>query len=1101
MKRISRLWALPSVFATAWAGWSGSDYYWNGDGSGGEQLPLVSTADSSGSSPYTLQAGDMRFGTLALLSLSNGSTLRVIENTSNLRDLAMLHIEELSIESAGNASLEVGVRQGLRLDAVGSGTLSLQVTGELVASVGVVAGTQLSGHGGVLQLADRYDAAAYTTPGRYSLAELSGDWAAVTTEGLTLTPAAGCLVGASIAEGALQITVFDAAAYRRLQGGVVQGSAAAATADVAYGTSLGAAVPDATQAWTLQVRGTLAGPTTAGGAAQSVLVSSFDPGNGQVYGNGKVYGGGDFALYLTTDGNVYLMGGSGTGSFSELLQTGQHWQSAEYQLLLQGDGSHVQVLSGSLVLDGTSYALQTGAAPLDAMPSDGLQELYLRGAAGSSATFTAVAGQGSAPTVQQEWVLAGTAELSSLRAGNYAAVEGGGAVAAVLDDTTPLLFDGGTLHSAADASLLNPLSASAGQAIRFALADGSTLRVTDGQAALNSAGSGMVLTGGGTLRLENLAGGELRQLALGAGSRLELQAPAGVQMDTAANTLATTASIAELSGGGLSLSGGGELQELAAEEGGRLSLSGDYTLRSLRAGTLDVRNGSTAVGGSSYTGGMLTGVQLDANGATLQAAEGTSIVLADGASLTGGQLHNSSLQAAGSATLRGLTLTGSSSLQAAHTLHLQGITLPDGLSLHAGGSALTLTLPDGTETVTLSGQATPQRLTLTAWGMDARGLPRLSSRYQLTEGLPVQLADGAETTLLLAPGMQGELTTDAAGVLYLLMRRDEQAILDSLSALTLPAVSQWRGVVTMQRLLRQRLEDASACAGDPCTVWPGPETRLWMQADAAGVRTHQAGRTGLRDDAVGGSLGLECDFSQSWMLGAAGSAWAGKLRADGPTVARGRDDRYAAHLYARWEHCPHTHLFLLTTARNRMTLKRSLEDYRARSTPRGSSVSALYEYSYRWVLDEVGDHELRPYLSLSVTRGHISSAGESGDMQDELAQLLARNYTRATIEPGLRYRAVIGRLTDTDEPVHAELRLAPVAEFGSAVHRARVVTAGEPTRVRTLRGADSGSWGLLLGAGLRVPVGYDLVLHADAHAEWQQHHSTVSGSLGFTYRF
>ncbi|MGN0835921.1 MAG: hypothetical protein ACI4OS_00620, partial [Akkermansia sp.] len=541
MKRISLLWALPSLLGTAWAGWSGSTYYWNGDEAGGEQLARVSTADSSGSSPYTMQAGDLRFGTLSLLSLSDGSTLQVIENTSNLRDLAMLHIEELSIASAGNASLEVGVRQGVRLDAVSSGTLSIQVTGELVAGIGVATGTQLSGNGGVLQLAGSYDASAYTAPGSYTLAELSGDWAAITTEGLTLTPATGCLVGADVSEGVLQLAVFDAAAYRHLQGGVVQGSATAASADVAYGTSLGSAVPDASQEWTLQVQGTLTGPTTSSGAAQTVLISSFDPGNGQVYGNGKVYAGGDFALYVTPDGNVYLMGGSGTGSFSELLHTGQTWQSAEYQLLLQGDGTQVQVLSGSLVLDGTSYALQTGSAALDAMPSDGLQELYMRGATGSSATFTAVAGQGSAPTVQQEWVLAGTADLALLRAGDYAAVEGGGAIAAALDNTTPLLFNGGTLHSASDAYLLNSLSASAGQAIRFDLASGSTLRIADGQAALNSAGSGMVLTGGGTLRLESLAGGELRQLTVGAGSRLELQAPAGVQLDTTANTLATTA--------------------------------------------------------------------------------------------------------------------------------------------------------------------------------------------------------------------------------------------------------------------------------------------------------------------------------------------------------------------------------------------------------------------------------------------------------------------------------------------------------------------------------------------------------------------------------
>ncbi len=565
----------------------------------------------------------------------------------------------------------------------------------------------------------------------------------------------------------------------------------------------------------------------------------------------------------------------------------------------------------------------------------------------------------------------------------------------------------------------------------------------------------------------------------------------------------------------------------------------------------------------NISGSTMTGLTLSSSGITASGMEGGSIQC--GRDTTGdvqrlssgsttfrlGQVSGGSITSTGGHII--ITDTqfdaASSISAAAEGMTLTRVSLAAGSTTTVGGGSFTLgDASTGLNNLTLSGEATETTLTLTGIEVNMRGAGAAESgTITLISGSDVTLAEGYSSSFTLNPAVFGELSVDAAtGDLVLTLRKDEGLIADQLSdtpnrAATIKALTEQAPAAggVMQELLdyvqdtganslARRRAILSAASGSSVTMLADSQRRgitntmnslrnriiqmgnspehegevsyhSWIQAEGAYNNISDDGdAAGYSYSTHGGTVGTNID-SGNFSIGLAVTASYGELSGSGHDNAEGHNDAIYGSLFARYQHGNWIHMGIFSAGFNDMDLTRRVMGYEGEGESKGTSFTGYYEAGYAMVLDDDAEQILQPLFSLTLTSAHVDCHRESGSIGNAGLVRSDEDYFYGSVGIGARYQAVISR--DINERLSFfELRAKAVQDFGDDTHEATVRFAGGNSPFTT-RGAEVGSFGVQVGAGISLPVGMQTTMFMDVDADFRAKASSVNGSVGLRYEF
>lgn len=346
--------------------------------------------------------------------------------------------------------------------------------------------------------------------------------------------------------------------------------------------------------------------------------------------------------------------------------------------------------------------------------------------------------------------------------------------------------------------------------------------------------------------------------------------------------------------------------------------------------------------------------------------------------------------------------------------------------------------------------------------------------------------------------------SDYVGDIYHAGAPERCAVLSAMSGASLASLTdaQRRGVSDAQKNIRNRMVQmgGSGAEGLLHDGWESAGLQAWAQADGAYHSLSQTQDLAGYDYSVyGTTIGANVDLTPHWVVGGAFSAEFGSLDGKGDDHLDADINSYYLNFFARYQKGHWTHLGIFTIGFDDIDTNRKVLGYSADGSTSGNSFSGYYELGYLIPLNEEGTQLIQPIVSLSLTAASLSSFTESGSIGNAGLKYDSQDLLYGNIGVGARYQAVIGSSADGRNSV-LELRAQINEHFGDSTDEAGLafVSGGQKMRVK---GTDSGSFGVQVGAGLSVPVGVSTTLFTDADAEFVSDYTDVRVNLGLRYDF
>lgn len=332
---------------------------------------------------------------------------------------------------------------------------------------------------------------------------------------------------------------------------------------------------------------------------------------------------------------------------------------------------------------------------------------------------------------------------------------------------------------------------------------------------------------------------------------------------------------------------------------------------------------------------------------------------------------------------------------------------------------------------------------------------------------------------------------------------DRQQALSAASGASLVSLTdaQRRGVGDVQKNIRNRVVQMGGGAeGLLHDGWVSAGLQAWAQADGAYHSLSQKQDVAGYDYSVyGTTIGANVDLTPHWVVGGALSAEFGSLDGKGSDHLDADINSYYLNFFARYQKGHWTHLGIFTIGFDDIDTNRKVLGYSADGSTSGSSFSGYYELGYLIPLNEEGTQLIQPIVSLSLTAASLSGFTESGSIGNAGLKYDSQDLLYGDIGVGARYQAVIGSSADGRNSV-LELRAQINEHFGDKTDEAELSFIGGGQKMR-VKGTDSGSFGVQIGAGLSVPVGVSTTLFTDADAEFVSDYTDVRVNLGLRYDF
>ena len=253
----------------------------------------------------------------------------------------------------------------------------------------------------------------------------------------------------------------------------------------------------------------------------------------------------------------------------------------------------------------------------------------------------------------------------------------------------------------------------------------------------------------------------------------------------------------------------------------------------------------------------------------------------------------------------------------------------------------------------------------------------------------------------------------------------------------------------------------------------------------------------------GATVGCDWDFSTSFTAGLAFTGMYGDFQGKSPDHAEGDVDNYYLTLFGRYAAKRWTHTFIGAMGWTDVSLKRHVSyadgGYRTSGSTDGTSVGLLYELGYVIPLDEDMQSCLQPVANISYRHVSLDSYSEHGSD----AALHFDSQGMNVVEFGLGLRAQTYALENSmNRKALMEARALLKADAGDRSSDSSVSLQALQSRGGRIRSAETGRFGMEMGAGISIPVGVGAgFIFLDAGFEFRADETEVNGTVGYRMTF
>lgn len=271
----------------------------------------------------------------------------------------------------------------------------------------------------------------------------------------------------------------------------------------------------------------------------------------------------------------------------------------------------------------------------------------------------------------------------------------------------------------------------------------------------------------------------------------------------------------------------------------------------------------------------------------------------------------------------------------------------------------------------------------------------------------------------------------------------------------------------------------------------------WINAEGdRGEQNNDDTAAGHTLSSWGGTVGAGTQVNNRLTLGLALSAMCGDLKSDGPDYLNGDMDTTYLSAFVRYSKDNWNHavigIFGSTDADYHRIVNHTSGSYTTHGNTEGTSFGLMYEMSYDYAINDTSN--ISPAINITYRHTKVDAYDETGN--DAALSVGDQNLITATLGLGVRYKAAIGAPT---RACNFEARAFAKYDFGDTQSKTNVSFINHSTRA-DIKSAELSAFGLELGAGISVPVGFGNVF-LDGAAELRNDYVSFNTTAGYSIQF
>ena len=308
----------------------------------------------------------------------------------------------------------------------------------------------------------------------------------------------------------------------------------------------------------------------------------------------------------------------------------------------------------------------------------------------------------------------------------------------------------------------------------------------------------------------------------------------------------------------------------------------------------------------------------------------------------------------------------------------------------------------------------------------------------------------------------------------------------------------------MERQLKAIRNRTTSMGVNPACEYDFPLFNAWVNAEGDRASLHDSGTAGgYTLSSWGGTVGFDADLTPQLTAGLAFTAMYGDLQTKSPDHAEGDVNSYYLTLFGRYIARRWTHTLVGAFGWSDVELNRYVDfgmgAYRTHGSPEGKSFGLLYELGYVIPLDEEELACLQPIANISYRHAGVEGYREHGS--DAALHIGKQDMDLVTF--GLGARAQAYALENmANRSCLLEGRILLKMDAGDTRSHSNVVLLADQSRGSRIRSAETGRFGVEVGAGISVPVGPESgSLFLDASVELRRDENEINGTVGYRLSF